>query len=432
MLSAGLTYKKTPVELREQTAISNQNLITVNQRVNQQKSVLENVILSTCNRTEIFAVVDQLHTGRYYLKHFLAEEFDLSMEQLEGYLEYREDAEAVAHCFEVSCGLDSMLVGETQILGQVKAGFFAAREAGTTGTILNYLFQEAIRFAKQAHTTYKINHYSASLSYSALRIAREKLGSLKDKKLFVLGAGEMSELLIKNSRNFEIGELRLFNRTLEKAERLCVEGAEEFSIRQLEAFYSEASQADAVISLLGMEEPFITKKLLEESLKSPEKPLLLIDLGVPRNISPEVQELPAVMLVDIDAVNVLIQNNQQQRRGIVEHIKEDIAEAVDDFFIWENQLGIIPIIRQLREQSLQAQEDAMESLLRKIPDLNEREVKLIRKHMKSIINQTLRRPIKEIKELAVEENAAQDIAVVQRVFGITTTERSAVEHEKQI
>ncbi|MDH6363373.1 glutamyl-tRNA reductase [Enterococcus sp. PF1-24] len=429
LLAVGLTYKHTPVKLREKTAIAENQLLTINQQLNLEKSILENIILSTCNRTEIFAVVDQIHTGKYYIKHFLAKTFQLSMEQLEPYLEFYENQAAVNHYFRLICGLDSMVVGETQILGQMRGSFLTAQSAGTTGTIFNHLFPDLIHFAKEMHTQYRINDHSSSLSQSALQIAKDKLGSLHDKRIFILGAGEMSELLVKNLQNFQVGEVHLFNRTLSKIENFAKEISVPCYTHALADFYQEVAQADVVISALGVNQPYIIKKQLAQPLAEKNGQLLLIDLGVPRNVDAHCTLIEGVTLCDIDQMNQLIQVNQQARLQSVTLIEAEISKAVTDFFQWENQLGIIPLVKELRLQTLAAEEAAMASLLRKLPDLKEREIKVIRKHMKSIVNQTLRTPIKEIKEMAIQEDAQHDIAVVKRIFGLEKIEEGKTEDE---
>jgi len=148
ILYVGLTYKHTPVRLREKVTFLNQDLVEANKQLFQKKSIFETVIISTCNRTEIYVVVDQLHTGKYYTKHFLADYFNVDSEELENYIEFKEDHEALVQAFRLGCGLDSAVLGETQILGQLKKSFLIAQGAGTTGTIFNKLFNEMISFSK--------------------------------------------------------------------------------------------------------------------------------------------------------------------------------------------------------------------------------------------------------------------------------------------
>lgn len=173
ILVAGLDYKTTPVEIREQLAFQDGMLPEALQNLSGMKSILECTIISTCNRTEVYAVVDQLHTGRHYIKQFLSQWFDLPKEEFGPYLTIRENDAAIQHLFKVSTGLDSMILGETQILGQVKNSFFTAQDAGATGTIFNELFKQAITFAKKAHNETEINDNAVSVSYAAVELGHK-------------------------------------------------------------------------------------------------------------------------------------------------------------------------------------------------------------------------------------------------------------------
>lgn len=422
VLYVGLTYKNTPVRLREKVTFLNQDITAANKKLFQTKSILENVIISTCNRTEIYVVVDQLHTGKYYTKHFLAEFFEVEAEELSNYLEYKEGHEALTHCFRLGCGLDSAVLGETQILGQLKTSFLEAQHAGTTGTIFNKLFNEMISFSKRMHHLYKFNDSSASLSHSALQIAKEECQDLSDKHLFVVGAGQMSQLVLKNLDNFNVGKVTIFNRTVENAEKIAPLSTLTTSCYPLSELTNYLDQADILISAVSTEHSFITKDLLSEVRL--EKTLLLFDLGVPRNINPHCQLIEEVVLYNVDSISERINQNAKRREEIMLQVADEVNTAVSEFEEWEKQLGIIPAIKELRRTTLEAEENALNSLQCKLPDLSDREVKIIRKHMKSIVNQALRTPIREIKELSTEENAAYDIALFKRIFGIQLEEEN--------
>ncbi len=416
ILYVGLTYKNTPVRLRERATFLNQDIQSANQQLFRTKSVLENVIISTCNRTELYVVVDQLHTGKYYTKHFLADFFNLPVEELENYLTFKEDHEALVHSFRLGCGLDSAVLGETQILGQLKTSFLEAQKSGTTGTIFNKLFNEMICFSKKMHSLYKFNETSASLSQSALQIANEEYQDLSDKHLFVIGAGQMSELVIKNLQNFDLKKISIFNRTLENAQKLSQFSQIEMNYYPLEKLTEKLEQADLVISAISTPQTLITKTMLHEAELS--KAILLFDLGLPRNINPHCQLVEHVTLYNVDSIGERINQGAKKRQELMGEVAREVDTAVATFEEWEKQLGIIPVITELRIKTLEAEESALKSLQSKLPDLSEREVKIIRKHMKSIVNQSLRTPIREIKELSTEENAVYDIQLFKRIFGI--------------
>ncbi|MEG0254139.1 MAG: glutamyl-tRNA reductase [Vagococcus sp.] len=422
ILYVGLTYKHTPVRLREKVTFLNQDIKAANKRLFATKSVLENVIISTCNRTEIYVVVDQLHTGKYYTKHFLADFFEVDVDELGNYLEFKEGDEALTHCFRLGCGLDSAVLGETQILGQLKTGFIEAQEAGTTGTIFNKLFNEMIHFSKKMHSTFKFNESSASLSHSALQIANEEFPDLSNKHLFVIGAGQMSQLVIKNLENFDIGKVSIFNRTLLNAQKMLPLSTLPIECYPLSELSEHLHQADLLITAVSTEHSFITKQLLTDS--DLKKALLLFDLGLPRNINPHCQLVDHVTLYNVDSISERINQNAKKREQLMLQVADEVETAVSEFKEWEKQLGIIPAIKELRRTTLEAEESALKSLQSKLPDLSEREVKIIRKHMKSIVNQALRTPIREIKEISTEDNAAYDIQLFKRIFGIELEEEN--------
>ncbi len=422
VLYVGLTYKNTPVRLREKVTFLNQDITAANKELFHTKSVLENVIISTCNRTEIYVVVDQLHTGKYYTKHFLANFFGVEAEELSHFLEFKEGHEALTHSFRLGCGLDSAVLGETQILGQLKTSFLIAQKAGTTGTIFNKLFNEMICFSKKMHNLYKFNDSSASLSQSALQIAKEEAKDLSNKHLFVVGAGQMSQLVLKNLDNFNVEKVSIFNRTVENAEKITHLSPLPITCYPLSEMTAHLHEADILISAVATENSFITKDLL--SSVTLMKHLLLFDLGVPRNINPHCQLIEDVTLYNVDSISERINQNAKKREQIMAQVADEVNTAVAEFEEWEKQLGIIPAIKELRRTTLEAEESALSSLQSKLPDLSEREVKIIRKHMKSIVNQALRTPIREIKELSTEENSVYDIELFKRIFGIHLEEEN--------
>ncbi|WP_312085417.1 glutamyl-tRNA reductase, partial [Exiguobacterium sp.] len=186
----GLNNKTAPVSIREQVSFGEHEMKGAVVALRDEKSIFESVIVSTCNRTELYVVTDQPHTGRYYTKRFLANWFGLTMEELEPYLFIHEGFDAMKHLFRVTSGLDSMIVGETQILGQVKTSFFMAQKLETTGTVFNKLFKEAVTLAKRAHAETGIGENAVSVSAAAVTLAEQLLGSLEDKSIVVIGAGE--------------------------------------------------------------------------------------------------------------------------------------------------------------------------------------------------------------------------------------------------
>lgn len=398
-----------------------------------QKSVLENVIVSTCNRTEIYAVVDQLHTGRYYIKKFLADWFQLEIEEVAPYLTIFEQDGAIDHLFRVTCGLDSMVVGETQILGQIKDSFLEAQQVKATGTIFNELFKQVITLAKRAHSETTIGESAMSVSYAAVELGKKIFGELTDCHVLILGAGKMGELALQNLYGSGARKVTVMNRTLSKAEVM----AEKYMghAKSLSELQCALLEADILISSTGASEYVITKEMMTkvEKMRS-GRPLFMVDIAVPRDIDPAIDELEGSFLYDIDDLQGVVEANRAERLKEAEKIQFMIEEEIVLFKTWLSTLGVVPLISALRDKALAIQSETMVSLERKIPNLSDREKKVISKHTKSIINQLLKDPILVAKEIAAEEGASEKLALFAKIFDLETEEVESraeeVEHKR--
>ncbi|WP_088838753.1 glutamyl-tRNA reductase [Listeria sp. ILCC792] len=422
ILSVGLNHKTAPIEIREKLVFQTSAAELALSTLNKEKSILENVIISTCNRTEIFAVVDQLHTARYYMKRFLAEWFQEDMDTLANYLFFYEEKQAVKHLFEVAAGLDSLVLGETQILGQVKQAFQLAQSVGTTGTLLNQLFPEAIRFAKKTHHDTRINENAVSVSYAAVEVAKSIHTNLDKQSVLLLGAGKMSELALKNLTGSGVQNVTIMNRT----EQTGFELARHFhaSFSPMQKLQVEMEQADIIIVSTGANEFVITESMAKNVVLKRSKPLLIIDIALPRNVEPACAQLANVFLYDLDDLDGIISANTEERKQIVKALEFEIEAETAAFFEWEKQLGVVPLIRELREKALCIQSETMKSLENKLPGLTEREYVLIGKHMKSIINQLLKNPVSEIKEMSIDADSEMKIQLFKEIFGLQVAESS--------
>lgn len=417
ILTMGLNHHTAPIDIREKLVFKETEEEMALITLLQEKSILENVIISTCNRTEIVAVVDQIHTGRYYLKRFMANWFQMDMEKIEPYLFLHEEKEAVNHLYKVTAGLDSLVLGETQILGQVKHAFEIAKQTGTTGTLLNKLFREVVTFAKKVHHQTKINENAVSVSYAAVEVAKKLYGSLENKKIVLVGAGEMSELALQNLAGSGIVDITIINRTKANAEIL----ADQFQAKvgTYEEMNNYLSIADIVLVSTSADEPIIKQKDMQILMSQKSTSMLVIDIGLPRNVEHDCSYIPNFHLYDIDDLAGVVSANSLERQKIVLALENTIETEVQSFFEWEKQLGVVPVIRALREKALEMQEITMTSLENKLPGLTEREYIQIGKHMKSIINQMLKQPISELKEMSVENDAPTSIEHFKRIFGLT-------------
>lgn len=417
ILTVGLNYKTAPVEIRERLTFSEDTLDEAMKALKNQKSILENVIISTCNRTEIYAVVDQLHTGRYYIKQFLADWFEIDKEEFTPYLRITENDGALEHLFRVSTGLDSMVLGETQILGQVKQAFLTSQQTKTTGTIFNELFKQAITFGKRAHKETEIGEHAVSISYAAVELAKKVFGTLENKHIAILGAGKMGELAAKNLQGSGASDITVINRTVEKAKNL----AAKFNAKAepIEHLYDILTKADILISSTGSNSVVIKKEELKKVQQQREnKNLFLVDIAVPRDIDPEIRSIDNVFLYDIDDLQGIVDSNLEARKTAAEKIEILIEKEIVGFKEWLKTLGVVPVISALRNKALRIQQETMKSIERKMPDLTVREKKVLNKHTKSIINQMLKEPITQAKELAGSNDAENALQLFVDIFGI--------------
>lgn len=417
IIVVGFNYRTAPVELREKFAFQEEELPKALATLRNMKSILECTIVSTCNRTEVYVVADQLHTGRHFTKKFLAEWFQIEKEAFEPYLTIYENEAAVEHLFRVTCGLDSMVLGETQILGQVRDSFLLAQKEKVTGTIFNHVFKEAVTLAKRAHTETDIGRHAVSVSYAAVELGKNIFGDFSGKHVVILGAGKMSELTAKHLHANGSEKITVINRT----EATAIELAKKFNgeARPFSKLVETLLDADVVISSTGAQQFVVTKEMLKDVMKQRKgRPLFMIDIAVPRDLDPKLAEFEDVFLYDIDDLQDIVESNLAERKRAAQKIEEMIEAALAEYQIWLNTLGVVPIITALRKKALAVQASTMESIENKLPDLTEREKKIIRKHTKSIVNQLLRDPITRVKEIAAEPHAEEALQAFVKTFNL--------------
>ncbi|MQR88548.1 glutamyl-tRNA reductase [Bacillus megaterium] len=431
IIAVGLNFRTAPVEIREKLSFNEQELASAMKTLSGQKSILENIIVSTCNRTEIYAVVDQLHTGRYYVKAFLDEWFGIDKEEFSPYLTIYENDGAIEHLYRVACGLDSMVIGETQILGQVRSSFLLAQEEETIGTVFNQLFKQAVTLAKKAHHETEIGANAVSVSYAAVELAKKIFGDLSSKHVLILGAGKMGQLAVQNLYGSGAKKVTVVNRTFEKAQEL----ANRFSgeAKPFADLQYALSEADILISSTGANDYVVTKQMMSEAERTRKgRPLFMVDIAVPRDLDPELDELETVFLYDIDDLNGIVESNLQERQKAADEIEIMLEAEIVAFKSWLGTLGVVPVISALRQKALTIQAETMKSIDRKLPDLSERERKVLNKHTKSIINQLLRDPILHAKELAGEKHAEESLELFMKIFNIEQEVALQKEKEEQL
>jgi glutamyl-tRNA reductase len=419
-LVIGLSHQTAPVELREKFSFDPDRIAIALRTLHEQKSMLECVIVSTCNRTELYFVADQLHTGEYYAKAFLTDWFRIPKEEFVSHLYVKTEQEAIRHLFRVTCGLDSLVIGETQILGQIKQAFQAAMEAGTTGTVFHHLFKQAITLGKRVHAETEIGQNAVSVSYAAVELGKKLFTSFARKTVLLVGAGKMSELTAKHFQAAGVNEVLVVNRTFAKAQQLAQHFAG--TAYHWDDLQQVLLQADVVVSSTGAKQAVITTEMVKKVLEKRKKPLFFIDIAVPRDIEPAVNGLDNAFLYNMDDLEDIVASNIGLRQREAVRVEGWIANECMAFQNWLDTLGVVPVIRALREKALQIQADAMTKIERKLPDLTEQQRRVINKQTKSIINQMMHDPIMRMKELASTEEKEVALRLFQQLFALESTE----------
>jgi glutamyl-tRNA reductase len=417
LLVVGLNYRTAPVEIRERFALAEQELPQALEALKRTTGILEGVIVATCNRTELYAVVDRQHLCGHYIRAFMEQWFQVPRAQFNPYLYMHEDDKAVQHLFRVTCGLDSMVIGETQILGQVRDAFMLAQEHKTTGTLFNHLFKQAVTLAKRAHSDTSIGESAVSVSYAAVELGKRIFGRFDDKKVMIVGAGKMSELTAQHLHSNGAKEMFVVNRTLERAQELALKF--HGNAMAMDDAVSRLHEADIVISSTGAQRYVLTREQIESAMsRRKNRPMFLIDIAVPRDIDPSSGDIPNVFLYDIDDLEGVVETNLAKRRREAAIIEEMIDEEQEAYRSWYATLGVSPLIRALQEKAAAIQEQTLESLLRKLPELDDRQVKVIRKLTKSIVNQVIHDPILRIKELAADKRSDEALKIFVQLFDL--------------
>ncbi len=349
IIVVGLSHKTASVDIREKVAFSPNSIEKPLAELVALDGIVEGIIVSTCNRVEIYATTRDIAGGIARIRRFLADYHHLAYDLLEPHLYSYHGEEAIRHVFRVASSLDSMVVGEPQILGQIKTSYGYAAEYRTSGIILNRFLHKAFSVAKRVRTETKIASSAVSVSFAAVELARKIFGSLSDKTVLLIGAGEMCELAARHFLANGAKGVLVTNRTFEKAQRL----AEEFSGEAIpfEELFLHLHKADIVLTSTGAPHAIITPSDLEEVVRRRRmRPMFLIDIAVPRDIDPTVNDLDAVYLYDMDDLQQVVAANLEGRRQEADKAEAIINEEIVQFYKWVATLEVTPTIVALRQR----------------------------------------------------------------------------------
>lgn len=416
ILVIGLNHKTAPVEIREKLAFKNSSLHPLEKLKKEVSSFKEGLFLSTCNRVEFYFILKRDQKNKFLMDFFsfIENESSFKWKDLEPHFYFLENEKAIKHLFEVACGLDSLVIGEPQILGQVKSAYKEALNYRTSGIVLNRLLHKCFSVAKKVRTETGIGGGAVSISYAAYRLAKKILGSLKDKVVLLVGAGEMAELACMHFVSEGVKKVLIANRTLSKA----VELAEKFrgEAYSLDELLNALIKADIVISSTGAPNCIITKNMIASVLKPRKyKPLFVIDIAVPRDVDPEVNNLENVYLYDIDDLKSVVEKNLKEREKEATRAKTIIEAEVLKFQKWLKELGFYPTLRALNEKAEKLRQKELAKTFKKIKNLSEGEKEAIEILTKSLIQKLLYYPINFIKK-SYHEEGKYAISLIRQIF----------------
>ncbi len=413
----GLSHKTTPVAIREKVCFPEKNLNLALNKLKEYQDIKEIVILSTCNRVEIYAVVKELEKGITSIKEFICNYHQVNLSDLDGCLYIHSENKAVEHLFRVVSSLESMIVGEPQIFGQIKTAYQLSFENKSTGFIFNTLFKNAISVGKKVRTDTEIAKSAVSISFAAVELAKKIFDSIEGKTVMIIGAGKMSELTAKHLVTNGVKKVFVANRTYERA---C-DMAKIFNGTPIkfDDILNNITNIDIIISSTGAPN-FIIKQ--EDAKKiihlRKNKPIFFIDIAVPRDIDPKVNEIDNVFLYDIDDLKEVVNTNIQERAKEIPKVEFIIVQEQSNFFSWYNSLDVVPTIVLLRKEMEDIRQKEFDKILGKLKNLTESDKNLINAMSKAIINKLLHKPIIKLKEASGEKDEYLYSSVVRELFDL--------------
>ena len=428
----GLNYRTAPVEIREKLTLSGCGLqialqtlrthIAEAQTHDQQASSFdEAVILSTCNRLEVYFTAHQPEQGIAQIAQFLSRLQDDALTCLQGHLYQHIGDEAIYHLMRVACGLDSMILGETQILGQVTHAYENAHHAGITGAVLSHLFAQVTRTGKRAHTETAISRYTTSVSHAGASLLMKQLDPHRPARVVIVGAGEMAALAVQAITRSRVSEIAFLNRTYAHAESLAHDfGGKALAWHQLD---EALVWADAVICATGAPHIVIDRHVVEAALPQREnRPLVMIDIAVPRDIEAAVGELAGVHVYDIDDLQSAVDSNLESRKAAIPQVERIIQQEMVRFAEWYHSRQITPVIKTLREWAQSIAEDELVHTLNRLPDADERTRAIVSRMAHRLVNRLMHEPTSRLRVQASEGNGYGYAHAVRELFALDALE----------
>jgi glutamyl-tRNA reductase len=417
----GINHRTAPVEFREKLSTTPNSIPKSCLNLYNCQGVEGCVILSTCNRTEIYVTTRELNQGLKATRDFLKDKSGINDTEIKNYTYTYTLYDAIRHLFRVAAGLDSMLLGETEILGQVKRAYQQAFEVGTVNQVLNVLFQKALAVGKKVRQKTGIDQNAVSISYAAVELARQNLKNLSGKAILLIGAGKMSTLTAGYLKANKANKIYITNRSYAKAVELAGQlGGQAIKFTQV---YNHLKEIDIIISCTAAPHYVIYYQQMADALRQQEeRQFILIDIAVPRDIEPAVATLPGVSLYDIDDLQNVVDANLEVRKKAAAAAEVIIEEELVKFMRWLGTQFMVPTIVFLKQKGEEIKQKALQQALRSLPDLSEQEHQVLVKLANTIVNQLLHIPITQLKAYAGAGEGHLYTEILQNLFDLKILE----------
>ena len=423
----GLSHKTAPVEIREKLTFPANRQDEALALLTSNPDVSEAVIISTCNRTEIYAVTTTQTDGPSTIIDFVADYHGLDRDELAHSLYIREGEPVIRHLFRVVASLDSMVLGEAQILGQVKEAYEHSFNNGASGRVFNKLFRQSFEVGKRVRTETEIGEHAVSISYAAVELAKKVFDTLEGRTILVLGAGKMSELTAKSLVCNGVGKVLVANRTFARAEELATRFDGEAI--PYEDLFTRMGEADIVISSTAATGYVVTKEDVASARRGRKNsPLFLIDIALPRDIDPEVNDLSDVYLYNIDDLSGVVSANLEERMHEAELAEVIVGEEMDAFERWLESLEVVPTVAAIRAKAETIRQAELEKAIRRLGGLSAKELQTVEALTGSIVSKMLHGPTERLKRVATEKDGYAHLESARFLYGLDSNPEGKAPH----
>ena len=412
----GLNHRTAPVEVREKVSFTAEQARRAAEELRARGILEETLVLSTCNRSEVYGVPPEFsHECAPGLSTFLSEFHSVRADVLSVSLYHRYDHEAVRHLFRVAAGLDSMLLGEAEILGQVREAYRFAHEHGATGPVLNRLFQGALEVGKRVRTETELGTRPMSVASAGVKLAERIFGKLHERKALVLGAGTVSEQVVSQLRDRGIAQLYVMNRSRDRAEELAKRF--EGKVVGWGEWDSALQLPDVVVSSVSVEEPLLRREILERAMAARgNRALFLMDLGVPRNIAPDAAELYNVYVYHSDDLSEIVQQNRSARESEIPKAQGIVDEHVAKFLSWQASVDLVGLVDALRVKMREERASFIRARMESMKHLTETERAHVEKLMDEMLEKLLLEPAERLRGEKELRRKIQNVEALRDLF----------------